>query len=171
MIFKDKEQCIIDKKPFWGRVVFQKTLNWNNVIEWMNVTPKEKLHFEPKWNQIQLRDFHKNPKQPAISKAIISELTQVFYRNKITNLAFIGLGKESESFGYHADGMDVFLVQVLSDMSVKVEGYDTKDFIVGDCVYIPRGTHHKIMPYLSRVTFSFGIEGEIDPSTYIKTYK
>ena len=68
--------------------------------------------------------------------------------------------------------MDVFLVQVLGEIKIRVENTDHEDepraFLPGDCVWIPRGTHHQIITENSRVTFSFGVEQHPDPSTYVE---
>ena len=65
--------------------------------------------------------------------------------------------------------MDVFLVQVISTVGFKLEGYNNNevfDFKPGMFAYIPRGTHHQVFPRISRVSFSFGVEGGPDPSLY-----
>ena len=65
--------------------------------------------------------------------------------------------------------MDVFLVQVISTVGLKVEGINNNepfDFKLGMYVYLPRGTHHQVFPKISRVSFSFGVEGDPDPSMY-----
>ena len=65
--------------------------------------------------------------------------------------------------------MDVFLVQVISTVGLKVEGINGEepfDFEPGMYVYLPRGTHHQVFPRESRVSFSFGVEGTPDPSMY-----
>jgi mannose-6-phosphate isomerase-like protein (cupin superfamily) len=65
--------------------------------------------------------------------------------------------------------MDVFLVQVISTVGLKVEHINDEepfDFEPGMFVYLPRGTHHQVFPRVSRVSFSFGVEGDPDPSKY-----
>ena len=65
--------------------------------------------------------------------------------------------------------MDVFFCQVIANIKIRVEGVNNDepfDFGPGDYVWLPRGTHHQIIPSDSRVSFSFGVEGEPDPCTY-----
>ena len=91
------------------------------------------------------------------------------HANKITNIAFSGFGRASGSYPWHKDSMDVFLVQVISTVGLKVEGIDNNepfDFEPGMYVYLPRGTHHQVFPRESRVSFSFGVEGDPCPSKY-----
>ena len=62
-----------------------------------------------------------------------------------------------------------FLVQVISTVGLKVEGVNNEepfDLKPGMYVYLPRGTHHQVFPRESRVSFSFGVEGNPDPSMY-----
>ena len=92
------------------------------------------------------------------------------HANKITNIAFSGFGRASGSYPWHKDSMDVFLVQVINfTVGLKVEGINNNepfDFKPGMYVYLPRGTHHQVFPKISRVSFSFGVEGDPDPSMY-----
>ena len=102
---------------------------------------------------------------------IYEEMQEVFslHENKITNIAFSGFGRASGSYPWHKDSMDVFLVQVISTVGLKVEHINNEepfDFEPGMFVYLPRGTHHQVFPRVSRVSFSFGVEGDPDPSKY-----
>jgi len=118
-----------------------------------------------------LKSAEKRQSSPLFSKQIVKMMEEIFRKNPITNIMFFGFGKTCESYPWHNDKMDVFLVQVLGDISIRVENTEYADtpkkFDVGDCVYIPRGTNHQIITGKSRVTFSFGVEKEPDPSTYI----
>ena len=63
----------------------------------------------------------------------------------------------------------MFLVQVIRTVGLKVEGINNNepfDFEPGMYVYLPRSTHHQVIPRASRVSFSFGAEGDPDPSMY-----
>ena len=71
--------------------------------------------------------------------------------------------------------MDVFLYQVLNNCKITI-GYTEEpsdDDMVETLqpeslfVWIPRGTWHQLEPDVSRVTFSFGVEGDTDPATYV----
>lgn len=108
---------------------------------------------------------------PEFAKRIYEEMQDVFtlHAQKITNIAFSGFGRDSGSYPWHKDSMDVFLVQVISTVGLKVEGINNNepfDFEPGMYVYLPRGTHHQVFPKVSRVSFSFGVEGDPDPSKY-----
>ena len=114
--------------------------------------------------------FIPDHRHQCLQKQIEAELQDVFsIHNGITNIAFTGFGPSSDSYPWHADKMDVFLVQVLSTVKLKVEGVNNEeffDFEPGDYIWIPRGTHHQVVPQISRATFSFGVEGDPDPSMY-----
>ena len=45
----------------------------------------------------------------------------------ITNIAFTGFGQESDSYPWHKDSMDVFLVQVIGTIGLKVEGFNNNE--------------------------------------------
>jgi len=94
----------------------------------------------------------------------------MFPQNTITNICFMGLGPDTESYPRHTDKMDVFLVQSIGKVNIIVENFMNEievDLYPGDFIYIPRGTAHQIIPEGSRVTMSFGVEGEPDPATYV----
>ena len=70
--------------------------------------------------------------------------------------------------------MDVFLMQIINKCKITI-GYTeepSKDDMVEvynqrQFVWIPRGTWHQLEPDVSRVTFSFGVEGDTDPADYV----
>ena len=99
-------------------------------------------------------------------KEIVKDMRGFFTENRITNIAFCGFGANSQSYPTHADAMDVLLLQVVGDCDITVDNED-RTMRPGDIVYIPRGTNHHIQPTMSRVTYSFGVEGDADPSDYI----
>ena len=69
--------------------------------------------------------------------------------------------------------MDVFLYQVLNNCKITI-GY-TEEPSDDDMVETLQPSHsygyqeelHQLEPDVSRVTFSFGVEGDTDPATYV----
>lgn len=137
----------------------------------LDTHPEDLLDYHHDKMRFFLKNAHHRGSSPVFAKSVASSMSEIFHKNRITNIAFMGFGKDCKSYPWHADKMDVFLVQVLGDIEIRVENTEweetPKKFNVGDCVYIPRGTHHQIITGKSRVTFSFGVEQEPDPSTYI----
>lgn len=174
-IFEDKDDFIAQKKPFFGKLPFDvsEVYDWNQHIDLLDNHPEEHIDRNTDKFRIGLNSFHARPSAPEFAKKIVEELEDVFAlhgdKRAITNIAFTGIGRDSGSYPWHKDRMDVFLVQVIGTTGLKVEGHNNEeefDFNPGDYVWIPRGTHHQIFPRLSRVSFSFGVEGEPDPSVY-----
>ena len=170
-IFEGKDDYISSKTPFQGKLPIDMTYDWNQYMYMLDTHPHELLDTNTSKMRIGLNSFHARPSAPDFAKTIQAELQDVFalHENKISNIAFSGFGPASDSYPWHKDRMDVFLVQVISTLQLKVEGINNNeffDFAPGDYVWIPRGTHHQVIPKISRVTFSFGVEGDLDPSTY-----
>jgi len=172
-IFEDREENIRTKTPFVGRLPFdmESTYDWNEFMKMMDSHPNDLYDRNSDKMRIGLNSFHSRGSAPDFAKSIYEEMQDVFslHENKITNIAFSGFGRESGSYPWHKDGMDVFLVQVISTVGLKVEGINDEepfDFEPGMYVYLPRGTHHQVFPRESRVSFSFGVEGDPDPSMY-----
>lgn len=172
-IFEDRDDDIAEKKFFFGKLPpgTVEIWDWNQHMKMLNSHPDELIDKKSDKFRIGLNNFHSRPSAPDFAKAVEQEMQDVFalHGNKITNIAFTGFGKESGSYPWHKDSMDVFLVQVISTIGLRVEGFNNDeefDFLPGDYVWLPRGTHHQIFPRESRVTFSFGVEGDPDPSIY-----
>lgn len=172
-IFEDREEEIRTKTPFVGRLPFdmESTYNWNEFMKMMDSHPNELYDRNSDKMRIGLNSFHSRGSAPDFAKSIYEEMQDVFslHENKITNIAFSGFGRNSGSYPWHNDSMDVFLVQVISTVGLKVEGINDEepfDFEPGMYVYLPRGTYHQVLPRESRVSFSFGVEGAPDPSMY-----
>jgi mannose-6-phosphate isomerase-like protein (cupin superfamily) len=157
------------KIPRWGTTPVQWT--WEEALQFLDTHPDKLIDHHPDKMRFFLKNSHKRPSSPQFAKEVVSEMESVFTRNKITNIAFMGFGANTDSYPWHKDIMDVFLVQVFGEISIRVENTDYETtpriFRPGDCVYIPRGTHHQIIAGKSRVTFSFGVERNPDPSTYL----
>jgi len=158
-----------EKKPLFGTLDVDWT--WTDALTFLDSHPQDLIDRHHDKMRFFLSNAHKRPSSPEFAKNVVSEMRKIFTKNPITNIAFMGFGSENKSYPWHKDKMDVFLVQVLGDVQIRVENSEWSDtprnFRVGDCVYIPRGTHHQIITGKSRVTFSFGVEKEPDPSTYV----
>lgn len=172
-IFDDRDENIRTKTPFVGKLPFnmRETYNWNEYMHMMDSHPDDLYDRNSDKMRIGLNSFHSRGSAPDFAKKIYEEMQDVFalHSNKITNIAFSGFGRDSGSYPWHKDSMDVFLVQVISTVGLKVEGINNNepfDFEPGMYVYLPRGTHHQVFPKISRVSFSFGVEGDPDPSMY-----
>ena len=176
-IFKgdEREDCIAERKPFQGKLPFnmEEIYDWNRHMIMLDSHPKHLLDTNSSKFRIGLNNFHGRPSAPMFAKQIEAEMQYTFAlhadNREITNIAFTGFGPSSDSYPWHKDKMDVFLVQVLSTVKLKVEGVNNEeffDFKPGDYIWIPRGTHHQVVPEISRATFSFGVEGDPDPSMY-----
>ena len=172
-IFENRDDNIKNKIPFVGSLSFnmEDTYSWNEFMEMMDSHPEDLYDRNSNKMRIGLNKFHSRGSAPEFAKNIYEEMQDVFtlHANKITNIAFSGFGRASGSYPWHKDSMDVFLVQVISTVGLKVEGVNNNepfDFKPGMYVYLPRGTHHQVIPRESRVSFSFGVEGDPCPSKY-----
>lgn len=170
-IFDDKDDFIAEKKVFFGKLDTEITFDWNAMISMLDSHPKNLLIKNSDKFRFNLNSFHARDSAPQFAKDIEAEMQDVFalHGNRITNIAFCGFNTDNTSYPWHKDEMDVFLVQVLNEVDLRIEGVnDDKPvkFCPGDYVWIPRGTHHEIIPKGSRVSFSFGVEGDPDPAIY-----
>lgn len=172
-IFDDKDEYIAEKRPFLGKLPIEvsEVYDWNRHMDLMNTHPDSLIDSNTKKFRIGLNNFHQRNSAPQFARDVEQEMQDVFamHGNRITNIAFTGIGKNSDSYPWHKDSMDVFLVQVLASVELAVEGINNDEpfwFNPGDYVWIPRGTHHRVTPHDSRVSFSFGVEGDPDPSIY-----
>ena len=170
---EEREDNIKNKIPFFGKLPIDvpAVFNWNEYMNLMDSHPEELYDRNTRKMRLGLNSFHNRPSAPEFAKLIVEEMQDFFslHQNKITNIAFSGFGRESDSYPWHKDSMDVFFCQVIANIKIRVEGVNNNepfDFGPGDYVWLPRGTHHQIIPSDSRVSFSFGVEGEPDPCTY-----
>ena len=133
--------------------------NWDSIIDLIDSHPDNLIEREPNKNRIMLNDLHRRGSVKTIIKTIIRLLESISTSGqRIYNTAFINLSKH-ESYPLHKDTMDILLLQAKGRIQLEVEKIN-KVLESGDIVYIPRGTDHRITPLQSRVTYSFGIEGE-----------
>lgn len=124
------EDHIAEKKPFRGKLPIEMTYDWNQYMSMLDTHPKEACDTNTSKMRIGLNSFHTRPSAPEFAKQIEAEMQDTFalHGNKITNIAFSGFGYASDSYPWHKDSMDVFLVQVISTLQLKVEGVNNNEF-------------------------------------------
>ena len=190
-VFENNIDRIRNKKVFWGRIDASeiKTYDWNKVMDMVDTHPRDMYDWNREKQRLGLNSFHMRGSAPQYAKDVVASMQKFFIDNhkdklhkdkydkgpqQITNIAFIGFGQYSGSYPRHKDSMDVFLIQHTNECKITV-GYTEKpsdnDMVrvmePGSFVYIPRGTWHQLEPTVSRVTFSFGVEGDFDPKNYL----
>lgn len=159
-------------------------MDWDNLIQILDSHPLEGRNLRSEKLGFILTKLELRASTPVFIKDIIKELKSTFPKNNITAHFFGGFTDESKSFDIHRDKMDVLYLQILGDIewSVWHTDKDLKDdimqssdgkkvfssrFTCGNMIWIPRGTFHLVQPYTSRLGVSFGVEGQLDPSTYV----
>ena len=174
-------------------------LTWPEVINIINLTEEfDTYHVGEFTKTIQFSKLGRiivtglegyQDKLPDYVILLYNELVKTFYKNNISIHLYVSLRKESRSYPPHKDGMDVFYLQSLNTINMKI--YPHKDgslfnvsrdlkatphaeraifsrkMVPGHSIWIPRGTYHHIVPLEPRVGFSFGVEGDTDPCTYV----
>ena len=155
-----------------------------NFIEYMNTHPEKHKKWEPENRRLGLTKMESRGSTPDFAKTILNNLKETFHKNYISCHAFCGFTDYSKSFNIHKDKMDVLYLQAIGDveLSIWVSHIDKnktqissdqgscifkEKFTPGKWIWIPRGTYHLIEPITPRVGFSFGIENNPDPATYI----
>lgn len=178
-------QSVRDKQfHFFGNKV-KTDYSWYKFLKLLKTHPEKITEFNDEAMRFSLKAMETRGSLPRFAKQMLSDLQNTFTQNKITLIAFGGLDMDHRSFKVHRDGMDVLYIQVLGniDWSIWEALVDTDAFyphhhwegkqiwkqtmIPGDAIWIPRGTFHHVHPLSGRVGFSFGIEKEPDPSSYI----
>lgn len=156
---------IRNKKHWWAKTSVG-DFDWNAAMKLIDTHPVDFYDWNKEKQRLGLNSMHERQSAPHFAKEIVKDMRGFFTENRITNIAFCGFGANSQSYPTHADAMDVLLLQVVGDCDITVDNED-RTMRPGDIVYIPRGTNHHIQPTMSRVTYSFGVEGDADPSDYI----
>lgn len=160
---------VSNKKPWFGKVSID--TDWSREMKFLDSHPSDCIDTNEEKVRIFLNSCLKRASLSPWAKEIGADMRKFFHKNPITLIKFYSFGYDGQSYPWHADKMDVFLVQGVGRAKIRVENTYTEnaaiDFLPGDCVFIPRGTHHEITPQESRVTYSFGVEHEPDPATYI----
>lgn len=178
---------IRDKKHWWTNVDIGK-YDWDEHMRLVDTHPKELQDWNRDKQRFAMNSFHLRPSAPLFCKQVYTDLENFFLPTapkketyikgapQITNIAFTGFGNSHDSYPRHKDSMDVFLVQVLGEIPIRIGESDKDsnddDFKImnpGDAVYIPRGTYHKLSPKMSRLTCSFAFESDedSDPAMFI----
>ena len=168
----------------------ESVFGWKEAIHLLDSHPEDKTELAPKLYSYVLTALERRQSIPQFIKDIIKELESIFPNNRITAHFFGGFSVKTKSrAGIHRDIEDVLYLQVLGDIqwsmweANKIEYYKdeskrklekeevdllyTSLFKPGSMIWIPREEYHFAEPYGSRLGVSFGIEGKIDPSTYI----
>lgn len=151
-------------------------------ITYMDSHPEDFKMWDPKKRRLLLTKMEARASTPLFAKNIIENLKSTFPKNVITCHAFCGFTPDSKSFRIHKDVMDVLYLQVIGDIewSLWESGSEEKSigpdsancvykekFTPGNWIWVPRGKYHLVNPITPRVGFSFGVERNPDPSTYI----
>lgn len=185
--FEDHIEDIRNKRHWWTKADTQ-SYDWNKMMTLVDTHPPELYAWNRDKQRLSLNSCHLRPSAPRFAKDIQQEIHDFFVLSApkkleyeksaphVTNIAFVGFGQNSDSYPRHADKMDVFLVQVISEVKITI-GYteepsnrdDVRMMKPGDAVWIPRGTWHQLEPKTARVTFSFGFESDLDcdPADFI----
>ena len=133
--------------------------------------------------RIEMEGLERRGRTPTFAKDILKQLRKTFPQNYASLHGFYGPTIDSQSFNIHRDAMDVLYLQVIGEINWVVlddgGGTDlTPDqskctvvekwhFKPGDLIWIPRGVIHFVDGITPRVGFSFGVENDPDPATYV----
>lgn len=163
---------------------------WDDYIHLVNEnfhrTEKNKIN---KHGRVLVTCVESAPSRPMFARDILDKMNKFFVNNTSSCHIFSGIVNDSGSFPVHKDGMDVLYLQVKNSITWKIyphkdgSRYNTnKDLKItppaerscfsrtlnpGDMMWVPRGTYHQVVTTEPRVGFSFGVEGDTDPCTYI----
>lgn len=167
-------------------VIGYTTPDWDydmyDLISYMNTQPEKFKIWEPKNRRLGLTKMEARKSTPDFAKNIIKDLKNTFYKNHISCHAYCGFTEYSKSFDIHKDRMDVLYLQVIGNIEWSIWKSDSnktnitpdqgscilkEKFMPGKWIWVPRGTYHLVEPIDPRVGFSFGVENNPDPSTYI----
>lgn len=168
-VFEGHDEEIALKKPFMGKLDIDIDYSWDEHMRMIDTHRRKHVDRNPDKMRIGLNGFHDRDDSPAFAIEIIEYMQDTFMvaPSAITNIAFAGFGPNSGSYPWHKDSMDVLLLQIQNKIQLRVEGINNDEpmwFGPGEFVWLPRGTHHQIIPHGSRITFSFGVETKGDPS-------
>ena len=184
VIFTDEcKQRIRERQPWHKDLAISADIlydyNWDYHMHMMDYHPQDMQVWNTDKMKVALNSFHVRPSAPDFAKGVFRQLNETFVDGRdggqhITNIVFYGFGPKSLSYPRHKDRMDVFLVQVLGTVDIRVgltEVECDEDMQItlepGQCIWIPRGVYHHITTNESRITYSFAVEKGDDPSTYI----
>lgn len=144
--------------------------------------PIDQMQFVDHKKRLMAFRMEARPSTPQFAKDIIDELRKTFYNNSISLYSMVGFTNDSESHPIHKDVMDVLYLQAIGEVEWSIWNSDSQDSHIesnegecifsiklspGDAIWVPRNIFHFVKPLCPRVGFSFGVEGPIDPSTYI----
>lgn len=165
-LFENRRELIASRTPFFGHWDHDLAFDWNDAIKLMDTHPDNMTLLNGDRFKISLRWFEYRG-SPKFVQDIFYDIENTFNKNQTSIMMFNGFGKENKSYPWHCDVMDVFIFQAIGKMQINIEGVDGFTWMEpGDYVWIPRGVHHEVFPHKSRVTFSYGIHGDTEPSEY-----
>ena len=170
--------------------------DWYKFAKLVATHPHPKTKWTDDKKRVELSYADTRPSLPTFAHDIVNNLGATFPENTPTLVAFAGFTSDHQSISIHRDIMDVFYVQVVGEvrweiwepsaawfkgLEKDVEGEASlfniqpdqgtkiweKNLSPGDAVWVPRGVWHQVIPFGPRIGFSFGLEGQPDPSTYI----
>ena len=162
-------------------------LDWDIMVKLFDTHPMDKIGGNVDKMNYTLQRFGERPSAPKQLLNMVEQLKEKFHKNAVSLICFGSFGKTAKSFNIHRDTMDVIYMQGLGEVDFSIWDANKPDvpnnldfgsradvtqrfkkrFKKYDICWIPRGTYHLIQPVATRVGFSFGVEGDPDPSTYI----
>lgn len=160
--------------------------DWYRFVKLVSTHPNKSVKWMDDRKLVDLTNAAARPSLPKFAHNILKDLATTFHKNGPSLVPFAGFTDDHESLQIHRDSMDVLYLQVLGEIRWSIwqpdepvlapmhviqpaEGeqiWEAK-FSPGDLIWIPRGVWHHVTPLGPRVGFSFGVEGDPDPSTYI----
>jgi hypothetical protein len=167
---------------YFGNVIDTGDFNLFKYIRLLDSHPPKDTHWQEEKETVWLNKLAGRESSPIFIKKIMNDLKKTFTLNNINCHTYSGFTETSESFGIHKDKMDVLYLQSIGSVIWSVWESDInkseilpeqgkcvfkETFTPGDLIWIPRGTYHHVKPLGPRVGFSFGVENNLDPSTYI----
>jgi hypothetical protein len=183
MIFNDKFLKTVRNKQV---AIGYTDSDWNydmyDLIHYLSTHPEEFRLWEHDNKRLGLTKMEFRQSTPDFAKKIIKDLKFTFYKNNISCHAYCGFTDHSKSFEIHKDKMDVLYLQVIGNTEWSIWESDLNEmnitpdqgkcifnekFMPGKWIWVPRGTYHFVKPFGPRIGFSFGVEGDPDPSIYI----
>ena len=154
-------------------------LDWNLMVNLFDNHPMNKVGGNVTKMNYTLLQFERRPSAPKQLLNMVEQLKKKFHKNTISLICFGSFGKTAQIYMQGLGEVDLSIWKWIGkdgirlpdnidhDRDTNVKQVFKKRFKKYDIIWIPRGTYHLIQPVGTRVGFSFGVEGDPDPSTYI----
>lgn len=180
MFDNDFINCVKSKKYYKGYTDIEYDLY--SSIKYALNHPEHLTTWEDNIRRITVFHMEYRNSTPDFIKDIRRGMRSIFTKNPVSCHSFVGLTSNNKSFRIHKDKMDVLYLQAVGEVVLSIWESESDEFNLdqseadcmfkqqfkpGDWIWIPRGTYHLIEPLGDRVGLSFGVEGDIDPSTYV----